>query len=172
MASPPEWSDLRVLLALSRAGSMVAAAEKLGVEHTTVSRRISALEKALDVRLVGRSRTGVTFTDAGREAVRAAEEMERAHEALERRLARGVESPSGSVRVTMTDGFTPMVLRLLPAISAAHPDLEVQVQTTPAVLRIEKGEADIGIRLVKPTAPSLVSRAIAEVGWSLFSSTD
>lgn len=172
MAEPAEWSDLHVLLALSRAGSMVAAAKTLGVEHTTVSRRISALEKALGVRLVGRARTGITLTDAGREAVHAAEEMERAHELLARRLASTTQAPTGSVRVTMTDGFAPIVLPLLPALIERHPGLEVQVQATPVVLRIEKGEADIGLRLVKPTVPSLVSRKIADVGWSLYASAE
>src|SRR6185369_16741125 len=108
--APAEWSDLRVLLALSRAGSMVAAAKQLGIQHTTVSRRIDALEEALGTRLIGRSRSGITLTDAGREAVAAAEEMERAHESLLRRVARGTEAPEGCVRVSMTDGMVPLLL--------------------------------------------------------------
>lgn len=167
-----EWSDLRVLLALSRAGSMVAAAKLLRVEHTTVGRRIDALEKALGVRLVGRSRTGVTLTDHGQEAVRAAEEMERAHEALTRRIAAGSEAPTGRVRVSMTDGMAGLVLSKLPALTTLYPSIEVQVQSTPVVVAIEKGEADIGLRMIAPTVPCLVSKRITEVGWSLYASED
>lgn len=167
-----EWSDLRILLALARAGSMVAAAKNLGIQHTTVSRRIDALEEALGVRLIGRARTGVTLTDAGREAMQTAEEMERAHESLLRRVARGARLPEGCVRVSMTDGFSHLVLPRLTALTTRHPTIEVQVQTTSTVVRIEKGEADIGLRMVKPTTPSLVARRITEVGWSLFSSPE
>jgi molybdate transport repressor ModE-like protein len=167
-----EWSDLRVLLALSRAGSMVAAAKQLGVEHTTISRRIGALEKALGVRLIGRARTGVTLTDAGREAVRAAEDMERAHQSLVRRVAHSTCTPEGRVRVSMADGLVPFVVTRLPELAARHPAVEVAVHTTPATVNLEAGEADVALRHVRPTQPSLVARRISEVGWSLYASSD
>jgi len=167
-----EWSDLRVLLALSRAGSMVAAAKSLGVEHTTVGRRIDALERAIGARLVTRTRSGVTLTDAGREAVLAAEDMERAHEALVRRVAQTSAEPEGRVCVSMTDGMVPLVLPFLPAFTARHPRVDLQIQNTAAVVSLEKGEADIGLRLVKPTSNVLVGRRIGEVGWSLYASAE
>jgi len=167
-----EWSDLRILLALARAGSMVAAAKQLGIQHTTVSRRIDALEEALGTRLIGRARTGVTLTDAGQGAIRAAEEMERAHEALTRHLTRSAASPEGCVRVSMTEAMSSLVLPTLKTLSTRYPALEVHIQTTSVVVSIEKGDADIGLRTVKPTAPNLVSQRIAEIGWSLYGSTD
>lgn len=170
--SPVEWSDLRILLALARSGSMVAAAKSLRVEHTTVGRRIAALEAALGARLVTRARSGATLTDAGREAVRAAEEMERAHEALTRRLAQATEAPSGRVRVTLTDGLAPILMRSLSALTERYPALEVEVQSTPLLLSIEKGEADIGLRMVKPEVATLVARRISTIGWSLFASAE
>lgn len=169
-STPAEWSDLRILLVLSRAGSMVAAAKQLGVQHTTVSRRIDALEEALGTRLVGRARTGVTVTDAGRLAIEAAEEMERASETMTRRLARGGEAPEGCVRVSMTDGMSPIVLPTLTVLTTRYPGLEVQVQSTPTLVSIEKGEADIGLRTAKPAVACLVARKIVDIGWALYAS--
>jgi molybdate transport repressor ModE-like protein len=170
--APAEWSDLRVLLALARGGSMVAAAKVLGIEHTTVGRRLDALEKALGARLVTRSRTGVVLTDAGKQAVCAAESMEQAHEALVRNVARATDAPEGRVRVSLTDGFVSVVTPLLPGLREALPGIDVDLIGTSAVVSLEKGEADIALRMTRPKQPFLVAKKICDVGWSLYASRE
>jgi molybdate transport repressor ModE-like protein len=166
--TPAEWSDLRILLALSRAGSMVGAAKTLKVEHTTVGRRMNALEDALGVRLVTRTRAGVTLTDAGRAAVRAAEAMEQAESELTRQLARTGAVPEGNVSVSLTDSLVPIVTEHLRTLAERYPRLEVSLSTSTAVVQLERGAADLALRFTKPTEPSLVAKKISDLDWSLY----
>ena len=108
-----DWNDLRYFLAVSRAGSLAGAARNLGVRHTTVGRRIEALEAALSASLFTRTPEGFALTEAGSAITPLAEEAERAADAVERRVAGEDERIDGLVRVTTSEAFTGFLVRRL-----------------------------------------------------------
>ena len=163
-----DWNDLRYFLAVSRAGSLAGAARNLGVRHTTVGRRIEALEAALSASLFTRTPEGFALTEAGSAITPLAEEAERAADAVERRVAGEDERIDGLVRVTTSEAFTGFLVRRLTELRARHPDLTVDVLSTNASLDLSRGEADIALRLVPTEAAELVSRRLCDAGWSLY----
>lgn len=128
-APPPNPSpdDLLVLLAVSRTGRFTAAGESLGLNHTTVSRRIAALEAHLGGRTLARGEGGWELTDLGRRAVRAAEDVETAMATM-RDDGGEVDQIAGVVRISATDGFSAFVIA--PAVAQLrrrHPNLSVEI---------------------------------------------
>lgn len=149
-----DWDDVRHFLALARTGSVRAAGASLRVSHSTVARRVEALEARLGVRLFDRHRDGYQLTDAGREMVEVAERVEREMATLERGLVGRDARLEGPVRVTCTDRFVAKILvDSLAGLCARHPELELQVDADSKNLDLSKREADIALR-------ALVSDAI------------
>lgn len=149
-ASQPNSDDLLVLLAVARTGRFTLAAESLGLNHTTVSRRITALEKALDGRVLSKTVGGWELTDLGSRAVEAAENVEsavarlRAHPGAEPQL-------SGVVRLSATDGFSAYVAA--PAIAAlqrANPLLRVEIVTVTRRALQHRSGLDIEVVVGEP----------------------
>ena len=137
-----DWNDLRYFLAVARAGTLVGAARSLQVRHSTVGRRIEALEATLGVTLFTHTPAGCVITEAGREIVPLAEEAERAIVAVERRVAGGDQRVDGIVRVTTSEGFSGFLVRRLAELRAQYPTLVVDVLTSNASLDIARQEAD------------------------------
>jgi len=148
-----DWDDVRHFLALARTGSVRAAGSLLGVSHSTVARRVEALEQRLGVRLFDRHRDGYLLTDAGREMVPGAERVEREMAALERGLAGQDARLEGPVRVTCTDAFiAKILLRILRPLCEAHPGIELELDAEAKNLDLSKREADVALRAFLPTA--------------------
>jgi DNA-binding transcriptional LysR family regulator len=148
-----DWDDVRHFLALARTLSVRAAGSLLGVSHSTVARRVEALELRLGVRLFDRHRDGYLLTDAGREMVAGAERVEREMAALERGLAGQDARLEGPVRVTCTDPFiAKILLRILGRLCEAHPGLELELDADAKNLDLSKREADVALRALLPTA--------------------
>lgn len=164
------WDDLRILLAAASAGSLAAAARDLAVKHTTVGRRLDALEADLGVRLFLRDRTGLTLTDVGAEIVHYAGEMSRLAATIERIAAGPGDAVSGTVRLTTSESFTGFLVRRLAKLRSAYPNLVVEVLTTNARVDLLGGKADIAIRFAATTEPSLMQRRVGEAGWALYAS--
>lgn len=144
-----DWNDVRYFLALARSGSARAAGSELAVSHSTVARRVDALEKQLDVRLFDRHRDGYLLTDAGRQMVPGAERIESEMAALERGVAGQDARLEGPVRITCTDPFVGrMLLRALTGLCARHPGLEIQLDADSRYLDLSKREADVALRAV------------------------
>lgn len=119
---PIPWDDLRYVLAVAAEGSLAGAARALGVNHTTVLRRVNAFEERLGLRLFERLPTGYFLTSGGAELIEAARLMEDTVTALERRLAGQDRKLAGAVRVTTTDTLVDMLLLpILVAFRAKHP---------------------------------------------------
>lgn len=167
---PMEWSDLRYVLALADAGSMVAAARSLGVEHTTVSRRIAALERSLGVRLFVRTPDGQRPTSAGEAAIATGRAVHRSILELERAIAGNDDRPSGTVRLTTTEGFLPVVVPHLARLHADYADIRVELLTGNAVFDLHRNEADLALRLLPTDRDDLVVRHLSRIGWSLYAS--
>lgn len=168
-----DWNDVKALLAVARGGSTAAAARELGVNQTTVARRLEALERDLGVRLVDRHQAGASLTEAGQSLVADAEQMERAAQSMRQRLEAHRRGAAGTLRVTLSEmmantGFIP----LLPEFRAAYPDISLELAITDVQLDIEAGEADVAIRGAVELADSnLVARKISETDWALYCST-
>jgi DNA-binding transcriptional LysR family regulator len=163
-AGMPDWDGLRIFLALSRARTLAAAARTLGVDETTVARRLARLEKELGASLVERAAGGLSLTAAG-EAVRAAaEEMESAALAAGRRALGADKQLSGRVRVTAPEILGRyFVLPALQAVHQRHPGIAIELITTIARLDVIRREADVAIRTVRPTEPALIARKVARM---------
>jgi DNA-binding transcriptional LysR family regulator len=130
-----------------------AAGSQLGVSHSTVGRRVEALEQRLGVRLFDRHRDGYLLTDAGREMVAGAERVEREMAALERGLAGQDARLEGPVRVTCTDSFiAKILLRVLGRLCEQHPGIELELDANAKNLDLSKREADVALRAFLPTA--------------------
>ena len=144
---------MRHFLALARTGSVRSAGSSLGVSHSTVARRVEALEARLAVRLFDRHRDGYELTAAGREMVEGAERVEREMSALERGLAGKDARLSGSVRVTCTDPFiAKILLDALVPLCERHAGIELELDADSKNLDLSKREADVAVRALTPSA--------------------
>ncbi|WP_326793163.1 LysR family transcriptional regulator [Streptomyces sp. NBC_00841] len=163
--------DVRYFLALARHGRLVAAGERLGVEHTTVSRRVAALEKALGHRLFDRTRTGWDLSDAGRRLMPHAERIE-AEALLAFSEARDENRPvSGLVRIVATDAAGSVIVApALAPLHRRHPGIDLELMTTSALISHQSGQFDVAVTLHRPEHPRLRARALGEYALRLYAS--
>jgi DNA-binding transcriptional LysR family regulator len=166
-----EWGDLRFFLAAARARSLGAAARTLGVEHTTVGRRLAALEETLGAKLFVRTPDGLSLTAAGHEVLPMAEEVERATQAIARAASARNERIEGTVRVTASEAFSGFLVKQFAELRARHPGLLIEVLTANQALDLARGEADIAIRSMKTTQRELLVKKILDAGWSMYAAT-
>lgn len=167
-----EWSDLRFFLATARAGSTLGAARELGVNQTTVARRIAALEAALGVRLFERHQDGYRLSEAGEIMLPQAEAVASEAETLERLLAQRSRQLTGVIRVTTPEIIANMMLTpWLAEFMELYPDIKVEVIATDEKLSLTRGEADVAIRAGHmPKESGIVVRRLAEGPWGLYCS--
>jgi DNA-binding transcriptional LysR family regulator len=160
----PDWDDLRIFLACARARTMAAAGRRLGIDETTVSRRVARLSREMGAPLLERSASGLALTPAG-EAVRdAAEQMEGAALSAGRRASGADLQLSGRVRVTAPEMLgARFVLPAMLAVRARHPAISFELISTIARLDVTRREADVAIRTVRPEDPGLVARKLARM---------
>lgn len=167
-----DWNDLAYLLAAYRHRSFGGAARELGCEHTTVSRRLGALESALGVKLFTRGRDGLLPTEIAEEIVPLAEGVEASVQAIERRAAGRDDRVEGVVRLTTSETFAAFVIQRLGELRSRHPQLVVQVLAENRVLDIARGEADLALRFAETTQRDLVIRKLGEVHWGMYASAE
>ena len=142
-----DWDDVRHFLALARSGSVRAAGTALGVSHSTVARRVEALEVKLATRLFDRSRDGYALTEAGQRMMGSAERVEREMSALELDLAGQDERFAGPIKLTCCDEFvSDMMIEELTVFCAAYPGIELCITTDSRTFDLSKREADIAVR--------------------------
>jgi DNA-binding transcriptional LysR family regulator len=167
-----DWNDLRYLLAVHRAGTLSGAARELKVNHSTVSRRLTALEEALKTQLLIRTGDGFRLTAAGETALETALAIEASSVALERQIQGEDSRPSGKVRVTTSEALASFFMSGMAVLQERWPDLKVDIVVDNARLDLSRGEADIAIRAFRETQPDLVSRKIGDIAWGLYASED
>ncbi len=158
-----DWNDLRHVLETARQGGISGAARVLGVNHATVARRITAAEQALGARLFDRLASGYVPTDAGRDAVRAAEEMEQSGAQLDRRIGARDAEIRGPLTITAPHLLIERVLAtILNEFVATHPAVELRILATNDNLNLAQRDADVAIRLSKSPSPTLVGYRVAD----------
>jgi DNA-binding transcriptional LysR family regulator len=169
VSSGIDWRDLALLLALRRTRSLSGAARALGVDATTVGRRVRALEAGIGTPLVKRASKGLALTDAGEQLATVAESTERGIAEVERQVALESEAPRGVVRLTTMDVLASrFVAPALPRLLAEHPGLLLEIDTSLRVLDLSRGEADVSLRLTRPDQEGLVARQIGGVPLSAY----
>lgn len=161
-----DWDHLRFFGELARCGSMAAAARRLGVEHTTVSRRIQALEKQVGAVLFEREDGQWRPTEAGRQLLAVSDAMQSAVDRLERSplaQAAASEAPAGLVRVGATEGFgTQLLAPELARLTRRHPLLSIDLLALPRLLHLSRREADIVISLERPKRGTVLVTKLAD----------
>ncbi len=171
--APMHWDDWQVFLALARAGRATGAARRLGVEHTTVSRRLAALEKALGVPLFYRSRDGYRLTPHGVRAVPHAERMEQEALAIGARAREDLDTVAGRVRIAMAPEFAShWLVPRLGALRDRHPRLEPQILVGTRQRDLMRGEAELAVQAPRPRQHGVVVTRIGHVRLVLFGSRD
>lgn len=167
------WDDLQYILAVRRHGSLANAAKALGLNKSTVGRRIAALEAELGVALTERGPLGYDLTSAGRTATTVAEQMERLVNELIAEVGGIDESASGTVRVTVPHWVAErLIIPSLPELRSAHPRLDVDLITTDDVLNLSRREADIAIRNQRPTQQSLSVQKVGIIAFGMYASPE
>jgi len=144
-----DWDDVRYFLAVARGGSVRAAAERLGVNHATVLRRIAQLEERLGARMFEKLPSGYRLTDAGDEVLAFAEQMEASSNQLETRVFGRDQSVRGLLRVTLAPPLaTHLLMPDLADFARLHPEIEMAILSSPGPVNLTNREADVAIRVV------------------------
>jgi DNA-binding transcriptional LysR family regulator len=164
------WNDLRFLLALQRQGTLIGAARELGVDQTTVTRRLRSLEKATGSELFGRHRSGAVLTRLGAEMVITAERLEMEMLNLEARVLGGEPRLEGPVRITMPLAYATDFTKEIAEFARIYPGIELEVVGSDRLRSLTKREADIALRIAtKLKVPEhLVGRKICPGSVAVF----
>ncbi|AGS20594.1 LysR family transcriptional regulator [Rhizobium etli] len=167
------WDDVRIFLAVARTGQILAASRRLGLNHATLSRRLTSLEDALKTRLFVRRTNGCELTAEGGIFLNAAERMETEMLAVQANLGHTDTAIAGTVRVGAPDGFgvsflAPRMGRLI----ERHPALKIQLVPVPRSFSLSQREADIAITLERPEQGRLVSSKLTDYTLGLYASRD
>jgi DNA-binding transcriptional LysR family regulator len=167
-----QWDDLRYVLAVARAGSALRAAEALGVNQTTVLRRVDAAEAAAGGPLFERRKTGLTLTAIGRMVAEAAARMEQETQALNKALSAQQREIAGSVRLTASEVIDVCLISpCLGEFHARYPGIAVELITSNERLDIAGGDADVALRAgVRPEGAGIVARRLPDIAWTIYCS--
>lgn len=158
------WDDLKYFLAVSRTGSIRAAAIYLDVNHATVSRRINSFEKNLGQRLFERSQKGYTKTSMGNQIFEDACHLEERLNTVQRKIAGSDLSLSGELRVTMPDVVAQdLLMPWFAEFCSDHPDIEMEIIDSTKAFNLANREADVAFRLCNEPPDYLIGRKLANV---------
>ena len=165
------WDDLRLFLAVARAGSISSGARQLNLQHSTVSRRMRKLEQELGVRLFDKIPSGYALTTAGENLMQAAGRMEREVLAVDGTLSGSDLKPSGPLRVTAVDNMaTTVLMPMFGEFSRRYPDVTLHVMVSNSDASLALREADVAIRLCNTPPDTLIGKRIITVSSAIYAS--
>jgi DNA-binding transcriptional LysR family regulator len=167
-----DWDDLRYLLAVARHGSTLAAGRALGVDQSTVQRRLVELERRIGQSLVQRQPTGYRLTEFGQEMLPFAEVVETAVLGFERQLQTLGGEAAGVIRITCPEPIVNRITQtgLIDRFHARYPALRVQFVMSDKYLDLSQGDADVALRSGDTDDGALVGRKIADSIWAVYAS--
>lgn len=164
-----DWEDIRHFLAVAQSGTLSGAARNLKVDHATVSRRLAALEAALDVRLVDRLPRSCRLTTVGRQVFERAKEMESGAHGIAR-LAKAAHVPLVG-RVTLSAPpvlVAYLLIEHLARFRAEYPNIRLSLSAQGQQISLSRREADVAVRLVQPDEAGSVARKIGAMAFGLY----
>ncbi|WP_297197203.1 LysR family transcriptional regulator [uncultured Pluralibacter sp.] len=164
-----EWSDIRIFLAVVRAGNYADAAKQLRISRPTVGRRINALEEALGQKLFQRTGKGLLITAEGESILAFAEKMDETALALNRKMAIYDEKLEGDLKITCSEWFAGYVIpNVLMEFSYMYSNVRVELLTSARMLDLSRREADIAIRNIQFNKPDIVQRKLMDVEYAVY----
>ncbi len=167
-----QWNDLQFFVAVCERGSIGGAAQSLGVNHSTVLRRISSLERTLDVRLFDRLPSGYALTAQGHELAACIAGVSEQLDAAGRRVTGGDLQLSGSIRLTAPDTLVQaLLLPPLAAFQGNNPQLRIELVMNDSLLNLTQREADVAVRGSNRPPENLVGRRVGTIETALYAST-
>lgn len=171
-AAMPDWNDVRYAVVVARCGSLAAAARQLGVDQTTVSRRLRALEACVGTPLFERAKGLLTPTAAGAVVLERGLRMEREAAALCHLAADGEVEVRGVVRITAVDALSHYLAKHLAELRDGHPALAVELIGSSRSLDLARREADLAVRLARPPDGDLVVRRLGSLAYGIYGPHD
>lgn len=167
-----DWSDLQAFLAIARAGQLSRAGRAMGVDATTMGRRLRRLEARLGATLFEQTREGQVLTETGERLLVQVEAMAQAAGAIgESSAAAGGPQLAGTLRVSVSEGFGSWFLaRLVPEFAVRHPGLTLDLVASSGFLSLSKREADIAVMLSRPKAGPMLARKLSDYALRLYAS--
>lgn len=168
-----DWNLVRSFLAITRTGSMTAAAKRLKIDYSTLSRRIAALETSLGAQLFDRRTSGSSLTEAGERLLEMAEQMDQLAVSAAQSIGDTKLEAAGAVRIGTPDGFgTRFLAQRLGILAGRHPDLSIELVAMPREFSLSRREADIAVSLTQPSEGRLHSRKLTDYELGLYASRD
>jgi molybdate transport repressor ModE-like protein len=167
--STMDWDNLRIFLAIARAGQILSAAKALQLNHATVARRLDALEESLNTKLFERRTTGAVLTPVGEKLLVRVERME--SEVLQADAATVSNTINGIVRVGAPDGFGTFHLApCLARLANLHPQLTIQLVPLPRSFSLSRREADIIVTIERPKLGRAIIKKLTDYSLSVYAS--
>lgn len=168
-----DWNLVRSFLAITRTGSMTAAAKRMKIDYSTLSRRIAALESSLGSQLFDRRTSGSSLTEAGERLLEMAEQMDQLATSAAQSIGDSKLQAVGAVRIGTSDGFgTSFLAPRLGELSNRHPDLAIELVAMPREFSLSRREADIAVSLTQPSEGRLHARKLTDYELGLYASRD
>jgi DNA-binding transcriptional LysR family regulator len=163
------WDDFRYVKAIADTRSLAGAANELGVNHSTVFRRLAQIETQLGSRLFERGRSAYALTPCGEEMVRLAERMDEDIVAFERQVTGHDLRPSGELRVTTNDTvLVHMMTGIFAGFRKAYPEIVLDVVVSNQALNLSKRDADVAVRATDRPPEALIGRRAATIAWAVY----
>lgn len=167
------WDHYRLVLAIARQGGLRAAAQTLGLTHTTVSRRLAALEKTLGASVFDPSPTGYHPTALGQHLIHAAQEIEAIHRHTERQARAHPDAMQGPIKVSIPNAIVrALALEALSDFARAHREIELTIASSYALADLDRSEADVVIRVANTPDPHLVGRHLYNIHTAFYCARD
>lgn len=166
------WDDLKVLLAVARCGTMTGAAKQLNVQHSTISRRIRALEDKLGASLLTKKQGHFVLTSAGVEVIKAASRIESEIVSFDGSVFGKDEQLSGPLNVTtFGDLASTLLMPMFSSFCEAHPQIDLHILVSNSTISLAQREADVAIRMSNSPTDTLIGKRIATVATAIYGST-
>ncbi|TDR93457.1 LysR family transcriptional regulator [Enterovirga rhinocerotis] len=166
-----DWDNLKVFVQTARAGNLSAAAKRLRIDQSTVSRRVAQLESSLGSALFSRQTNGLRLTDLGERLLRHAERVESAVIALQEDISDEDEAIAGRVRLATMEGIASLYLaRRLADLKQKHPCVQLELVTSPQTVYVNRREADLFLSFFRPDGRGLISSHVGRFRLYLYGS--
>lgn len=163
------WDDFRLIKAIADAKGLPAAAAQIGVNHSTVFRRLKQIEETLGRTLFERHRNGYALTPAGEEMVALAQRLDDEITSVARRIAGREPTPSGELRVTTPDSLLiHLLIPMMASFRERYPQVRLDIVLSNTALNLSRRDADVAIRATDHPPENLVGRRIARIAWALY----
>ena len=163
------WDDIQAFLAIARAGRLTVAAQQMGVDHSTLSRRVAALEATFGTRLFERRSVGFVLTPEGERLLVDAETMESLATRMRHRLDDTSIGLTGSIRVGTPEGFgTYFLAPRIAKVSTLHPDLEIELVANPRMFSLSKREADLAVSMTRPAKGRVYAHKLTDYALGVY----